>query len=200
MPVAEGLAIMETSGTYAFDPDFVYQVGRMNVGRLRAAANPATPAPPRPLAVGAGGAQQKGAFLVAWDPIAEKERWRITFDRPGVTSGTVATASNLVFHGSNDGSFSAYSAEKGEKLWSVPLAPGFSNPITYELGGQQYIVTLTGQWNPSAGARLLFRVERQSADSIDGSSARARRFVRVEPPISARNWNARVYPTLQGGN
>src|SRR5258707_15292003 len=98
----------------------------MNTGRLRGpgrgAASPATPAvPPRPrgpVAVGAGGAQQQGAYLVAWDPAIQRERWRIVFDRPGVTGGTLATAGNLLFHGSNDGTFSAYTADKGEKLWS----------------------------------------------------------------------------------
>src|SRR5439155_1129141 len=75
----------------------------------------------------------------------EKERWRIRFERPGVTGGTLATASNLLFHGSNDGTFSAYTADKGEKDWSVQLAPGFANPITYMIGGQQYVTVLTGR-------------------------------------------------------
>jgi hypothetical protein len=151
-PVA-GLAYIpgqETSGIFSFDPDFQHQIGRMNTGRVRAPRPPAPTAatPPRPRgpsAVGAGGAQQQGAFLVAWDPLAQKERWRIRFERPGVTGGTLATAGNLVFHGSNDGTFNAYTADKGEKLWSVPLAPGFSNPITYSIGGKQYVTVLTGR-------------------------------------------------------
>ena len=48
-------------------------------------------------------ASSRRAFLVAWDPIAQKEKWRLTFDRPGITGGTLATAGNLLFHGSNDG-------------------------------------------------------------------------------------------------
>ena len=32
-----------------------------------------------------------------------RRRWRLTFDRPGITGGTLATAGNLLFHGSNDG-------------------------------------------------------------------------------------------------
>lgn len=143
----------ETSGTYSFDPDFQHQIGRMNTGRMRGpgrgpapTGGPANPPRPRgPSAVGAGGAQQQGAYLVAWDPVAQKERWRIRFERPGVTGGTLATAANLLFHGSNDGTFSAYTADKGEKLWSVQLAPGFANPITYMLGGQQFVTVLTGR-------------------------------------------------------
>src|SRR5690606_31141543 len=102
----------ETAGTYAWDPDFQHQVGRMNTGRPRRrpqprdaathTAPPPTPARRDPHVVGSAGGQQQGAFLVAWDPVTQQERWRIVFDRPGITSGTLATASNLLFHGSND--------------------------------------------------------------------------------------------------
>jgi len=60
-----------------------------------------------------------------------------------VTGGTLSTATNLVFHGSNDGTFIAYTADKGEKLWSVQLAAGFDNPITYMLDGKQFVNVLT---------------------------------------------------------
>ncbi len=127
-----------TTGTYAWDPDFQHQMGRMNTGRPRnrpapadaathpggaaAASTPPVAAAPAatatrrpPQIVGAGGGQQQGAFLVAWDPVTQKERWRLTFDRPGITGGTLATAGNLLFHGSNDGSFSAYTADSGRE-------------------------------------------------------------------------------------
>lgn len=181
----------ETTGSYAWDPDFQHQMGRMNTGRPRfrpatpptagagggagvgtaagagatsaagtaagAAPSPTPPAPPprrEPQVVGAGGGQQQGAFLVAWDPLAQRERWRIRFERPGITGGALATAGNLVFHGSNDGTFSAYAADTGEKLWSVPLAPGFANPITYTLDGVQYVTVATGRSSLQAPGRL----------------------------------------------
>jgi quinohemoprotein ethanol dehydrogenase len=152
----------ETTGTFAWDPDFQHQVGRMNTGRPRRPATPppadaATHAPPPrrgPQIVGAGGAQQQGAFLVAWDPVAQEERWRIRFEKPGITGGTLATATNLLFHGSNDGTFSAYTADTGRKLWSVPLAPGFANPITYTLDGVQYVTVATGRSGMQAPGRL----------------------------------------------
>lgn len=150
----------ETSSLYARDPDFQHQVGRMNLGRRRAVrpatTNPAPVVPNRPRApqVVGTGAQQQGGYLVAWDPITQKERWRIRFKEPGITSGTVSTAGNLVFHGAADGVFSAYSADRGEKLWSVPLAPGFSNPITYLLDGKQYVSVLTGRSGGQAPGRL----------------------------------------------
>jgi quinohemoprotein ethanol dehydrogenase len=167
----------ETSGTYAWDPDFQHQIGRMNTGRPRRAPGATPPAPPTqapaaggsdappaalppqparrgPQIVGAGGGQQQGAFLVAWDPVTQQERWRIRFDRPGITGGTVATAGNLVFHGSNDGTFSAYTADTGEQVWWVPLAPGFANPITYTLDGIQYVTVATGRSGLQAPGRL----------------------------------------------
>jgi PQQ-dependent dehydrogenase (methanol/ethanol family) len=162
----------ETSGVFARDPDFQHQIGRMNTGRPRRApsspppaqgtppaAAPTTPQPaqtgPRPpQIVGAGGQQQQAAFLVAWDPKAQQERWRIRFDRPGVTGGTLATAGNLIFHGSNDGTFSAYTADQGKKVWSVPLAPGFANPITYAVDGKQYVTVATGRSGAQAPGRL----------------------------------------------
>jgi len=91
---------------------------------------------------------------VAWDPVTQKERWRLTFDRPGITGGTLATAGNLLFHGSNDGTFSAYAADTGRALWSVALAPGFANPITYTLGGVQYVAVATGRSGAQAPGRL----------------------------------------------
>ncbi|MGH9339101.1 MAG: PQQ-binding-like beta-propeller repeat protein, partial [Acidobacteriota bacterium] len=136
----------------------------MNTGRRRAPPRPAAASsppprnqPPRrrgPTVVGAGGSQQREAFLVAWDPVAQEERWRIRFERPGVTSGTLATAGNLLFHGSNDGSFSAYRADKGEKLWSIQLAPGFANPMTYMLDGRQYVAVATGRSGYQAPGRV----------------------------------------------
>jgi quinohemoprotein ethanol dehydrogenase len=51
----------------------------------------------------------------------------------------------LVFHVSNDGSFRAYSADKGEKLYEVQVGrTGMAPPITYEVGGKQYVAFMGG--------------------------------------------------------
>jgi hypothetical protein len=52
------------------------------------------------------------------------------------TFAGLGSAGNLFFHGSADGHFAAFSADKGEKLWEVQLAPGAATPITYELDGK----------------------------------------------------------------
>jgi hypothetical protein len=59
--------------------------------------------------------------------------------------GTVTTAGNLVFAASGVGEFVAFSADKGEKLWSVKLQPGLANPAVYMLDGKEYISVLSGR-------------------------------------------------------
>jgi hypothetical protein len=62
----------------------------------------------------------------------------------------VTTGGNLVFHVSNDGSFRAYSADKGEKLFEVQTGrTGMAPPITYEAGGKQYVAFLGGLGRPA---------------------------------------------------
>ena len=59
--------------------------------------------------------------LIAWDPVAQKERWRVEHASPW-NGGTLATAGNLVFQGTADGRFVAYDARNGKKLWESPRA------------------------------------------------------------------------------
>ena len=82
------------------------------------------------------------AFLQARDPVTQKEIWRVEGMNGG---GTVTTAGNLVFGASGVGDFVAFSADKGEKLWSVKLLPGIANPVTYSLDGKQYVSVLSGR-------------------------------------------------------
>ena len=63
--------------------------------------------------------KQSRAFLVAWDPVAGKEMWRV--DNPVYgASGTMTTGGDLVFTGDNQGNFYAYNARTGQQLWSAP--------------------------------------------------------------------------------
>jgi glucose dehydrogenase len=45
---------------------------------------------------------QAKASLLAWDPVAQKERWRVPYDHPW-NGGTLTTAGNLVFQGTAGG-------------------------------------------------------------------------------------------------
>ena len=83
-------------------------------------------------------------FLLAWDPVNQKERWRVPYTSFW-NGGTLTTAGNLVFQGTADGRFVAYSADKGEKLWETSVRTGvIASPVTYELDGVQYVSIMAG--------------------------------------------------------
>ena len=89
--------------------------------------------------------QTAGAgHLLAWDPVRQKPAWRVqhAFLWNG---GTLATAGNLVFQGTSDMRFAAYTADKGKKLWEVPVDSGIiAGPMTYMLDGVQYVSVSAG--------------------------------------------------------
>jgi outer membrane protein assembly factor BamB len=84
------------------------------------------------------------AALIAWNPVTQKEAWRIPM--PSIISGgVVATAGNLVFQGSIDGHFNAYDASSGKPLWSFDAkAPVMAPPISYQVDGRQYVTVMSG--------------------------------------------------------
>jgi len=91
-------------------------------------------------------AAKKGStsHLAAWDPVTQKEAWRVEYSEPW-GGGVVSTAGNLVFQGTAMGEFNAYSADKGQKLWSTKTQTGVNAaPITYEVDGEQYVAVVTG--------------------------------------------------------
>jgi quinohemoprotein ethanol dehydrogenase len=141
----------ESSGVYTPDRNFKFNPGFRNTGMLGGLNGPRRPdgqiiptAPPGPPVTPKEpeGAENQpkatsGGFLVAWDPVAQKERWRVA-DAGGFNGGgTVATAGNLVFHGAI-----AYNAQTGEKLWEAHLGGLNVTPVSYMLDGKQYISLL----------------------------------------------------------
>ncbi len=82
--------------------------------------------------------------LVAWDVANNRIAWSIP--QPGIfNGGTMATGGNLVFQGTNDGKFHAFSANDGRELWSYPMQNGMlAAPISYAIGGKQYVTIITG--------------------------------------------------------
>lgn len=82
--------------------------------------------------------------LIAWDPVNQKEAWRVPYTGPW-NGGTLATAGNLVFQGNADGLIQAFSADKGQKLWSFDAQTGvIAAPMTYSIGGEQYVAVMAG--------------------------------------------------------
>jgi alcohol dehydrogenase (cytochrome c)/quinohemoprotein ethanol dehydrogenase len=85
----------------------------------------------------------KGA-LIAWDPVKQKEAWRVAYKGPW-NGGTLATAGGLVFQGTATEDFNAYDAKDGKKLWSFPAQTGvMAGPMTYAIDGEQYVAVLAG--------------------------------------------------------
>jgi quinohemoprotein ethanol dehydrogenase len=92
----------------------------------------------------AGTPGAKKGYLLAWDPVAQKEVWRSDHVGPW-NGGIVTTAGNLVIQGDATGHLNAYRADTGEKLWSIDVqSPIMAAPVSYEVGGEQYIAVLSG--------------------------------------------------------
>ena len=103
-------------------------------------------------------------FVLAWDPVQQKERWRYSLAAGAPTmgggfnmnAGTLSTGGELVFSGDGRGMFYALHAQTGEKLWSYQLPPNLATPITYELDGKQYVTVLSGNGGQTSAPGRLY--------------------------------------------
>lgn len=139
---------LESASFYKHDDKFQFRDRTWNTGvsMFRSEANPKT--------VAAAANSKAGAFLLAWDPIAQREVWRVSYERAG-NGGVLSTGGNLVFQGSVDGYFNAYAADTGQRLWSYNAQNALlGGPITYELDGEQYVATLAGIGGVAMGGGL----------------------------------------------
>jgi alcohol dehydrogenase (cytochrome c) len=82
--------------------------------------------------------------LRAMDPATGKVVWEHKEPMP-LWAGTLATAGNLVFTGTSDGYVKAFNAKTGDEMWSFQTGSGVvSQPITWEMDGQQYVGIASG--------------------------------------------------------
>jgi PQQ-dependent dehydrogenase (methanol/ethanol family) len=134
------------------------------------------------------------AALLAWDPVEQREVWRAQRRGPW-NGGTLAVAGGLVFQGTVDGQFLAMEARTGRELWSYDnQAATLAGPITYEVGGEQYVAVpagygtafflIEGFFAPKEGAPINARVY---AFKLGGSAPRPeiplRRIPTPKPPV-----------------
>ncbi|HEX5819399.1 MAG TPA: methanol/ethanol family PQQ-dependent dehydrogenase [Gemmatimonadales bacterium] len=86
-----------------------------------------------------------GGFFTAWDPIGRRKAWQIPEALP-VWSGALATAGDVVFYGTLDGTFKALDARSGALLWQFRTGSGIiGQPMTYRgPDGKQYVAVLSG--------------------------------------------------------
>jgi PQQ-dependent dehydrogenase (methanol/ethanol family) len=119
---------------YVNDPDFAYRPGEMNLGLdLDGLAAHSVREPPA-----------MTGHLLAWDPVAQEAVWRV--QHPALWNGGVlSTGGGLVFQGTGDGRFRAYSAETGRVLWETRSQTGImAAPVTYTVDGEQHVAVAAG--------------------------------------------------------
>jgi alcohol dehydrogenase (cytochrome c) len=145
--------------------------------RPRAAVSSGSPV----VAAPAIGAKYSGTYT-AIDSRTNKIVWQKQMPYSiGQGSGTLATASGLLFHGEPDGNFQAYDARTGDRLWQWQTGAGADAPaITYELDGNQYVAIASGgvsTQTTSANGDMIW------AFSLQGSpGGRLQPFAAPPPP------------------
>ncbi|OYU15693.1 MAG: PQQ-dependent dehydrogenase, methanol/ethanol family [Alphaproteobacteria bacterium PA4] len=124
---------------YETDKSYTYKPGAWNIG---ISALPL--APPNDRAVTKAIRAMLKGQLVAWDPVKQKEVWRVQYDGPW-NGGTLATAGNLVFQGNAKGQFQAFDASTGKTLWGFDAQTGVvAGPVSYRIGTTQYVAVMAG--------------------------------------------------------
>ena len=103
-------------------------------------------------AYGAGGgkvaADEMLGRLVAWDPVAQSERWSQEHKLPW-NGGVLSTAGGLVFQGNAEGRFNAFAAHDGELLWTMKTGSAIqAPPVTVRINGEQLVIVPVGWGGP----------------------------------------------------
>ena len=132
IPMQEAIALFAPGGDTEFTGKGTWHMGSAPI---------ALPEDPEEMA---GATAAHKGHLIAWDPVEQKEVWRQSY----VTlwnGGTLSTAGGLVFQGTADGRFVAYSDVDGNKLWETPANTGvMAGPVSYEIDGEQYVTVAAG--------------------------------------------------------
>ena len=82
--------------------------------------------------------------VIAIDPRTGEQQWSVPIADVS-TSGILTTASDVLFTGSRDGYFYVLDARDGKQLWRTTLGgAGANGPITYSVGGAQYVAVSSG--------------------------------------------------------
>lgn len=124
---------------YKSDPNFRPQKIGFNTGTdMGAEPLPRDPEARRKFFSGVKG------FLLAWDPVQQREAWRVPY--PGTTNGGIlTTAGNIVVQGNAAGQLSVFRATDGKRLWTSDVqTAALAAPVTYAVRGIQYISLLVG--------------------------------------------------------
>ena len=97
-----------------------------------------------------GEPDDKTGWLQAWDPVHQKQAWKVRLDSFW-NGGTLVTAGDLVFQGTGDGYLSAYDPRNGKRLWRFNAGLGIQGaPMSYAVNGRQYVSVLVGYGGAAA--------------------------------------------------
>lgn len=89
--------------------------------------------------------------LDARDPLTGKVKWSLRYALPPLSS-LLTTAGGLVFTGDLAGRIYAYDAADGTELWRFNAGSGLrGGPVSYAVGGHQYLVFPTGLGSHAPG-------------------------------------------------
>lgn len=133
------IPVLRTAFPYIHDPAWKPVKQGFNIGL----GLPVSNAPPDPKMIADMVASTTGE-LVAWDPVAQKARWRVPYKLPW-NGGLLSTGGNLLFQGNSMSEFTAYDPRTGTKLWSFPTQTGVLAPaVTYRVKGEQFVAVVVG--------------------------------------------------------
>jgi quinohemoprotein ethanol dehydrogenase len=97
---------------------------------------------------------QGHAYLRAWDPATQRLVWE-TPTESYWNGGVISTDGGLVIQGDIAGKLNAYDAASGKLLRSVELGTSLmAAPMTYRVGGVQYIAVMAGYGGGQIGAPI----------------------------------------------
>ena len=133
------IPVQDFSFNYIADPNFKLKPIGVNMGIDFAAMS--MPQDPKIKAAALAGI---GGHITAWDPVQQKEVWRVGLKGPW-DGGIVTTAGGVLFQGNAAGEFAAYRNTDGKKLWSFDAqGPVMAGPSTFTVNGEQYVAVLSG--------------------------------------------------------
>jgi alcohol dehydrogenase (cytochrome c)/quinohemoprotein ethanol dehydrogenase len=154
----------------------------------------------------------RGSYTLAWDPVAQRQAWRVD----GPSAGMLATAGGLVFGGTANG-LVALSAADGTRVWSSQDTHTgvVAGPISFELDGVQHIAVVAGRaagnyYAPNYSRLLVFKrgatAELPAATPFTPpvlnpppSIASAQEIARGERAYQANCWLCHENPGSAGG-
>ena len=123
---------------YVAESDFITSARGWNTGTDFAAGGSL-------VAQAGASAPARDAYLLAWDPVNQREVWRAPQLDPTDAAGVLSTAGGLVFQGNAAGELVAYQDDTGERLWtSFTQAMVVAAPMTFTVDGVQHVAVLAG--------------------------------------------------------